>query len=190
MKTVVCLILCLFCCLGSVGIHPAMAQRASSDPLISLVANNEPLGDVLESITRETGYQFNLDRRWRDHPVSAAITDLPLERGLKRLLRSLNHTIIWESDNRITIMVVGKVDSVKSGSAISFPAPLPTIQEADGPVIAPEDAAEEEPEPTEAAPEAADADIPAGDGAGPESGEVESSQEVEDPPPPNGEVSE
>jgi hypothetical protein len=34
----------------------------------------------------------------RTHPVSATIDNLTLEQGLKRLLRSLNHTIIWEAD--------------------------------------------------------------------------------------------
>jgi hypothetical protein len=82
----------------SVAIHPAAAQNVTGDPLISLTVQNEPLGDVLADITRDTGYRFNLNRKWQDYPVSATIDNLTLEQGLKRLLRSLNHTIIWEAD--------------------------------------------------------------------------------------------
>jgi hypothetical protein len=100
MKTIFCLILCLLAILSSVSValHPAAAQKVTADPLISLTVHNEPLGDVLASLTRDTGYRFNLNRKWRTHPVSATIGNLTLEQGLKRLLRSLNHTIIWEAD--------------------------------------------------------------------------------------------
>ena len=109
-----------------------MAQDAPADPLISLTAKNEPLGEVLETITRDTGYRFNLNRKWNDHPVSATIGNLPLEQGLKRLLRSLNHTIIWEADKIITIMVFGKADPGRSGPVISFQSPPQTYQEETG----------------------------------------------------------
>ena len=110
MKPVCYLIVCFFCFTGSVAIHPAMAQNATNDPLINLTAQNKPLGDVLETISRDTGYRFNLNGKWKAYPVSATINGLPLEKGLKRLLRSLNHSIVWESDKIVTITVFGKAD--------------------------------------------------------------------------------
>jgi hypothetical protein len=149
MKTVSCLILCLFAILssGSLALHPAVA----ADPLISLTAKNEPLGDVLAGITRDTGYRFNLNRKWQDHPVSATIGNLTLEQGLKRLLRSLNHTIIWESDKTVTIMVFGKADPSPSGPAISFKAPPRSEPEAIETSIEPDAPPADEPEPADAA---------------------------------------
>jgi len=120
MKAILCLIVCLFPFWGSVTIYPAMALDDPSEPLVSLTAKDEPLGDVLDTLARETGYQFNLNRKWKDHPVSATINRLPLEQGLKRLLRSLNHSIIWEADKTVTIMVFGKADPLRPGSAVSF----------------------------------------------------------------------
>ena len=49
---------------------------------------------------------------------------LPLERGLKRILKSLNHTILWGEDNVVNIEVYGKATQSNSGG-ISFAAPPP-----------------------------------------------------------------
>ena len=123
MKPASILIIGLIGLLGSFLAASSLAMDASDEPVFSLTADAEPLGDLLQDITRQTGYQFTLNGRWSDHPVSAAITDQPLEQGLKRLLRSLNHTIIWESDRRITIMVFGKADPVRPSTAVSHGAP-------------------------------------------------------------------
>ena len=123
MKPSFILIIGLIGLLGSFLIAPSLAMETSDEPVFSLTAEAEPLGDLLQDITRQTGYQFTLNGRWQDHPVSAAITNLPLEEGLKRLLRSLNHTIIWESDRRITIMVFGRADPVRPSTAVSHGAP-------------------------------------------------------------------
>jgi hypothetical protein len=161
MKTAACLVLCMLCFLGGVAIQPAMAQNAATDPLINLAANNQPLGDVLATITRDTGYRFNLNGKWKDHPVSATINGVPLEQGLKRLLRSLNHTIIWESDKRITIMVFGKADPARPGSAISFSAPPQPVPVDVEPAIAAEDEPADEPEPAETGIETPESDAAA-----------------------------
>ena len=43
--------------------------------------------------------------------VSATIDHQPLEQVLKRLLRSLNYTILWEADKVVVIKVYGKADA-------------------------------------------------------------------------------
>lgn len=129
MKATFCLIVCLLTFFVSVALHSVLALDGPPEPLISLTVTDEPLGDVLDTINRETGYQFNLDRKWQDHPVSASINNLPLEQGLRRLLRSLNHSIIWESDKILTIMVFGSADSLRPGAAISFGSPPQAVPE-------------------------------------------------------------
>ena len=152
MKTIAFLFLCLFILPGSVvvAVRPAVAQDATENPRISLTADNEPLGDVLDTIASDTGYHFNLDSKWQDHPVSATIGNLPLEQGLKRLLRSLNHTIIWDADKTVTIMVFGKADPARPGTAISFAEPPQAYPEASDAPAENEETIESETEPADA----------------------------------------
>jgi hypothetical protein len=125
MRTFFCLISILFILLISGTIDQVMTQ----EPLIKLTAENKSLGNILDDITRETGYHFNLDHEWKGHLVSATIDNLPLERGLKRLLRSLNYTIVWESDRLITIKIFGKVDAKRPRPASPPPLAPRTYQE-------------------------------------------------------------
>ena len=140
-----------------------------------------PWVQSLETITRDTGYRFNLNRSWQDHPVSATIGNLPLEKGLKRLLRSLNYTIIWESDKLVTIMVFGKTEPGSSGPAISFQSPPQTYQEEIEPTAEIERAVVDEPEPADAGDAAADSAAVEPDDAKREPGEVAPTPEVETP---------
>ena len=104
--------------------RPLAAQEVIEEPLISLSATDQPLAEVLDRIAAKTGYQFNINPAWERHRVSATLTDIPLERGLKRLLRSLNHSILWESNRVVSIMVYGRAESGVDDGAISF-APAP-----------------------------------------------------------------
>lgn len=146
MKNIPCLIFCLslLFIFGSLAVPVAMAQPGAKEPLITLSVNDQPLGEVLDTITAETGYQFKLNSQWQDWPVSATIGNLPLEKGLKRLLRSLNHTIIWESERTVTIMVYGKAEPGSAGPAVSFAAPPQAEQEMSEPDLEPEDQTAEE----------------------------------------------
>jgi hypothetical protein len=118
------LILWLLLFIGNyIAVHPVSATDRVADPVIKLTVNNQPLGEVLGAITAETGYEFNINEQWESHPVSATIDNLPLEQGLNRLLRNLNHTIIWDSDQIVTIMVYGKTDSTSHHSRISQASP-------------------------------------------------------------------
>lgn len=164
MKTNAKLVFCLLLIIvgGTLSRQPAMAADSPAEPLINLTVKNEPLGEVLDTITAETGYRFKLNSQWESHLVSATIGNLPLERGLKRLLRSLNHTIIWEADRTITIMVYGKAAPVSAGGTISHAAPPQDIPETPPAVAENADTGDED---------ATAADAPAADeGATPDQG--------------------
>lgn len=121
--------------LGLSGGQSFAAQETTQDPLINITAANQPLGQVLDQITGETGYQFDIDPKWENHRVSATLNDISLERGLKRLLRSLNHSIIWESDNTITIVVYGKSEPGRDQGAVSYASPPQEVPEEPEPEI-------------------------------------------------------
>jgi hypothetical protein len=176
MKSVAFLFLCLFILPGSVvvAVRPAVAQE---NPRISLTADNEPLGDVLDTISQDTGYRFNLDSKWQDHPVSATIGGLTLEQGLKRLLRSLNHTIIWDADRTVTIMVFGRADPARPGSAISFAEPPQVYPEAGDASVENEETLDAETDPADTESQEADTDA-----AGEEDPAIEPGEDESTPP--------
>ena len=90
-----------------------------AEPLINLTVENKPLGDVLETIFENTDYDYHLDESWEEYPVTATLHGLPLEQTLKQLLRNLNHSIIWESNNFVTIVIVE--DQLPGGSIATIP---------------------------------------------------------------------
>jgi hypothetical protein len=157
MKIIVFLVSCLPVFLG-LTISPALGQEASANPTINLTVKNAPLGDVLETITRDTGYRFELPTQWEGYEVSATIRTLPLEQGLKRLLRSLNYTLIWESGRMVTIRIYGKAEPGSSGAVNSFSAPPPPYPEDTGPTVEPENPPADDLEPQDSNDEATEPD--------------------------------
>jgi hypothetical protein len=83
----------------------ANCENSKAEELISLDIKNKPLGEVLEDISAETGYQFSIDESWNDFPVTASIKNEPLHKGLQRILRNLNTAVIYGSDGIIKIKI-------------------------------------------------------------------------------------
>jgi hypothetical protein len=136
-------------CVGMLLLHmiwvtPAAADHeAASQPLISVDAQNEPLGQVLEKITRDTSYTFIVEEQWRSHPVRIAFQNLPLDDGLKRILVNLNHVIVYESAHEIRIAIYGQIAPKSGGNYSSRPYEPPPV-----PIQQPERIQNQEP-PTE-----------------------------------------
>jgi hypothetical protein len=89
---------------------PAADRFAGDDP-ISLNVKNEPLGDVLAKIAETTGYQISVSESWADMPVTATFKDLPLQKGLKRILGNTNNAIIYGAGGRIKIVIYDKASA-------------------------------------------------------------------------------
>jgi hypothetical protein len=62
---------------------------------------------VLKKITLDTGIKIKLNDQGSGYLINASIENMPLHRGLKLILRRLNHAIVYESDKSIKIMVYG-----------------------------------------------------------------------------------
>ena len=113
----------LFCFLS-------LAQVFAGDNLpenqpITINVQNEPLGKVLEKIGADTGLAFSIDVQWKDVPVSVSLHQTPLHKGLKRILANLNNVIIYESDSKVKIVILGKIEPAKT---VTGPAGLPRYQ--------------------------------------------------------------
>ena len=111
--------------IGGLEIYASEVATAS-DPLISVNAQNEPLGEVLEKITSETSYTFVIDEQWKDHPVKTVFQNLLLSDGLKRILANLNHAIVYESAQEIKIAIYGETEA-NSGALPRRPYGPPDI---------------------------------------------------------------
>ena len=96
-----------------ITIHTTMGQVSTDESYISLNVRKKPLGDVLLKITQDTGLKFKLNDQWSDYPVNASFENMPLNQVLKRILSRLNHTIIYESDKSINIVIYGEADTQK-----------------------------------------------------------------------------
>ncbi len=89
-------------------------------PAFSLDVRGAPLGEVLKKISDDTGYQITVDSEWAGWPVSGSFKNLPVNRGLRRILSNLNHSIVFnEADHWIAIVIKSSPDdeTLKAGTA-------------------------------------------------------------------------
>ena len=123
-----------------------VAPAASPEPTVSLSLSNATLGQALAVLARDTGYRFLIDRQWHPLPVTIHFEALPLEQALQRLLRRLNHSLIWQGESTVKIMVYGEARNVGPAHSISFAAPPQEVPEESEPLeaVEPVDAQETE----------------------------------------------
>jgi hypothetical protein len=106
------------------------AQTLSDESRVSMEVKNEALGVVLDEISQETGYSFSIDKARKDHPVKASLHNVPLNLALKRILGTLNHAIVYESDTQIRIEIYGKPAARSAGaSAPPYELSNPPVEE-------------------------------------------------------------
>jgi type II secretory pathway component GspD/PulD (secretin) len=148
MKAIFYTILCLFTLTGLIPFSSFTGIQCQlfAEPQINLTVDNEPLGEVLNKVFENTDYGFHLDEPWEQHPVTATLHGLPLEQSLRRLLRDLNHSIVWESNNFVTILIFGHPLSGVSDTTISYVSRVREAPEETAPELPVEDETGEEPE--------------------------------------------
>jgi hypothetical protein len=76
--------------------------------VFSLAVNNEPLGEVLEKISKASGYQITVNEGWRNKTVSVRLENVTLEDGLKAVMEELgrpSHVLIYDKERK-TIEIV------------------------------------------------------------------------------------
>ncbi len=114
------ILVALIYCLELPAPSPARCGNEIADELITLDITKMPLGEVLDEISAETGYRFQLDEGWDSFPVTASIKNEPLHKGLKRILRNLNTAVIYGADQTINIRIYGQADSSSQSAGPSM----------------------------------------------------------------------
>lgn len=79
---------------------------ATGDLLISLDVKNEKITRVLEKISKASGYNIILSTEEDDMAVSLQLKDVSLEEMLRRVLRNLNYTAVWDNAGKKILLSV------------------------------------------------------------------------------------
>ena len=77
--------------------HQAFATELQpGEGVFSLHANNEPLSNVLEKISKDSGYKIVIKTGIEDVPVSIQLSDVTLHEAIRRIFQNYNHVEIWD----------------------------------------------------------------------------------------------
>ena len=120
------------------------ANQSPEEQPVTLKVQNEPLGQVLDKIGDETGITFSVDVQWKTHPVSVTLYQTPLHKGLKRILANLNNVIIYESTDKVKIVILGKIEPTKKATRYQ---PTPVYQQPGPAAVSKPEAEEPDQEP-------------------------------------------
>ncbi len=74
--------------------------------LISLDVKDEKITQVLEKISKASGYHIIFSGKGEDMPVSLQLKDTGLEEMLRRVLRNLNYTAVWDNAGKKILLSV------------------------------------------------------------------------------------
>jgi len=76
---------------------------------VTAILKEEPLKNVFEKVQKETGIWFRVADSELDERVSIQFENLSVKEGLKRLLRTMNYSFLFDQDNHlIGAFVFGK----------------------------------------------------------------------------------
>jgi hypothetical protein len=111
------------------------AADGENESVFSLDVNNERLDDVLDRISKASGYEITVNEGWRSKTVSARLENVTLEEGLKAIMEELgrpSYLLIYDKEKkRIEIVLVPASSSTsESARKVEPSAPLRRQQQA------------------------------------------------------------
>jgi ankyrin repeat protein len=81
------------------------------------VLEQEPLKKVFEKIQKETGIWFKTPESLLEERVSVQFENLSVQEGIKRILRTMNYSFLFDHDNNlIGAFVFGKADRIRKAA--------------------------------------------------------------------------
>lgn len=111
MKLIATLMICSF----SLGVFPPVLAGGEDIDLtiggnfLSARLKEIPLKIILEKLKREKGVWFRGDLNLLEEEITVQFTDLPFEEGLKRILASINFSLMFDGNERLVgVIVLGK----------------------------------------------------------------------------------
>lgn len=82
----------------------AMAE-VDPDAKITMEAKNQPLSQVLDRLSQNTGYTFTYSAEWADLNISVKVVNLDIDKTLRKILSNHNFAMLYEENGNIRIMI-------------------------------------------------------------------------------------
>ena len=103
--------------LGVTGLRAA-PNSGSEEPQVTLKLRRQPLGQVLEKITIQTGYTVDLEEQYRDLLVSGTFNSVPVSKFFRRALKGKSSIITINPEQKSIIVQT----AIKSGYDSQLPS--------------------------------------------------------------------
>lgn len=88
----------------------------SAEPKVTISAEEQPLGEVLDDIQNASGVDVVLsDKKWASEPVSFSVRHSDLEQTLDAALGGYDYVLEWRADNGAISSVLVTVHEEKEG---------------------------------------------------------------------------
>ncbi|HHC25607.1 MAG TPA: hypothetical protein ENK58_09425 [Desulfobacterales bacterium] len=123
--------ICVLICVGvailtDAGISSYGSGTDSAAPVFSLDVRDESLENVLEKISGASGYRIVLRGEGGDVPVTVKLKDVSLEEMLRRVLRKLNHTLIWDdAEKKVSLSLYASTGKSSRGTPMERDRTMP-----------------------------------------------------------------
>ncbi len=121
------LLCCLILCSGIFSPTRLEAENTKvvfKGDKISASYHGVTLSQVLEEVKKEKGIWYKGKTSFLNEPVSVQFRDLSLRDALKRILKNMNYSLVFEKEKLAGIIII---DKVKSGESIKALAQYPSV---------------------------------------------------------------
>ena len=99
------------CCLESASAGTENNSLIFQESTCTALLEQEPLKNIIEKVRRETGIWIRVPESVKDERVSVQFKNLSLKEGLRRILRTMNYSLLFDQDgNLIGALVVAKAN--------------------------------------------------------------------------------
>ncbi len=110
-------ILVSFHCFKVVAAHDEINTLVVRGDTFTAILREAPLKSVFEKVQKETGIWFRVGESDLDEKVSIQFENLSVKEGLKRILRTMNYSFVFDQDNNlIGAFVFGKTNRQKKAT--------------------------------------------------------------------------
>jgi hypothetical protein len=97
------------CIISAVAAREGGVDFTVEGEVLSANLKEIPLKDILEKLEREKGIWFKGDKSVFAERISVQFTGLPLEEGMKRILASMNYSLLFDEESRlIGVIIIGQ----------------------------------------------------------------------------------
>ena len=89
------------CCLMSAFARAENISLNFQESTFTAILEEAPLKNVIEKVRKETGIWIRAPESLLDEKVSVQFENLSIQRGLKRILRTMNYSFLFDQDNNL-----------------------------------------------------------------------------------------